>query len=118
MRRPASEKPRQNRPRLGAGRCASKDGYTPLHRPAAPLDPAGIAKALEDPMADHHNRLKWYEGVPAVFVSVVWLTTVVGAWFGGDLRGWVVVVGYFAVVAGTLAAIAVIVIAVRAFRAR
>jgi hypothetical protein len=69
-------------------------------------------------MADRHSKLKWYEGIPAGFVAVIWLTTVVGAWLGGDLRGWVVVVGYFAVVVATLAAIAIIVIVVRAFRAR
>jgi hypothetical protein len=69
-------------------------------------------------MADNRNKLKWYEGVPAGFVAVIWLTTVVGAWLGGDLRGWVVVVGYFAVVIGSLAAIADIVMVVRAFRAR
>ena len=75
-------------------------------------------KTLEDLMADRHNKLRWYEGVPAGFVAVIWLTTVIGAWLGGDLRGWVVVVGYFAVVVATLAAIAIIVMVVRAFRAR
>lgn len=70
-------------------------------------------------MIDRHNKLdwyKWYKSVPAGFGAVIWLTTVVGAWLGGDLRGWVFIVGYFAVVAGSLAAIAIIVVALRAFR--
>ena len=73
--------------RLGAGRCPTARGHTPA-----------------------------YEDALAGFVAVIWLTTVVGAWLGGDLRGWVVVVGYVTVVAGTLPAIAIIAMVVRAYR--
>ena len=65
-------------------------------------------------MAGRRDK-KWYEEAIAGFIAVIWLTAVVGAWLGGDLRGWVVVVGYFTVVAGTLAAIAIIAMVVRAF---
>lgn len=64
------------------------------------------------------DPVKWYEDVPAAVAAVLWLTTVFGAWLGGGLRGWVLLVGYFAVATGTLAAIAVIVVSVRALRAR
>ena len=66
-------------------------------------------------MADRHNK-RWYEEAPAAFVAVIWLTTMAGAWLGGGMGGWIVVVGYFAVVPATLAAIAIIVMVVRAFR--
>ena len=69
-------------------------------------------------MADRHNKT-WYEEALTGFIAVIWLTTMIGAWLGGDLRGWVAVVGYATVVAGTLAAIAIIaMVVVRAFRPR